>query len=247
MFRSKASGASDRAVMADTDEQSIVFAREARTALQVVQHDIVALTPRLQRLQVNDAPMREFTSRFEQYRTVDQDILELAIENTNLKAQRLSFGPVREVADSLRDDLQKIAGGAARKDRCDVEALVAQAIQSVREIQVIQAPHIAEADEGVMTRMEAEMAKLEATAAGALKSLAERVGPDARPTLTAATATFTHFNALSRELVALSRRNSNVRSLALSLRRKPALIAGCDAALAALQEALAKERFTATR
>jgi hypothetical protein len=52
---------------------------------------------------------------------------------------------------------------------------------------------------------------------------------------------------LSAELVALSRRNSNVRSLALSLRRTPQLIAACDGTLARLQSDLAKEGFSGTR
>ena len=55
------------------------------------------------------------------------------------------------------------------------------------------------------------------------------------------------FDKLSAELVALSRRNSNVRSLALALRRAPELVAACDGSLAILQEALAKEGFSGTR
>jgi hypothetical protein len=47
--------------------------------------------------------------------------------------------------------------------------------------------------------------------------------------------------------VALSRRNTNVRSLALSLTARPPLAAACDGSLRALQDALAKEASTATR
>jgi hypothetical protein len=65
--------------------------------------------------------------------------------------------------------------------------------------------------------------------------------------LDAAKAALNRFDQLSAELVALSRRNSNVRSLALSLRRTPALVAACDGSLAQLQDALAKDGFTGTR
>jgi hypothetical protein len=63
----------------------------------------------------------------------------------------------------------------------------------------------------------------------------------------AASASFERFKDLSRQIVALSRRNSNVRSLALSLRDKPPLTAACEDSLRSLDEALAKEGFPATR
>lgn len=49
------------------------------------------------------------------------------------------------------------------------------------------------------------------------------------------------------EIIDLSRRNSNVRALALSLGRKRTLAAECDAELQALREALAQHEFGATR
>ena len=53
--------------------------------------------------------------------------------------------------------------------------------------------------------------------------------------------------AINDEIVTLSRRNSNVRSLALSLGRKRMVTAECEDDLRALEEALAKHEFTATR
>ena len=44
-------------------------------------------------------------ARFDEYRRLDDEILPLAVENTNLKAQRLSFGPAREAADAFRASL----------------------------------------------------------------------------------------------------------------------------------------------
>ncbi len=49
------------------------------------------------------------------------------------------------------------------------------------------------------------------------------------------------------EIVTLSRRNSNVRSLALSLGRKRTVTAECADDLRALEQALAKHEFSATR
>ena len=52
---------------------------------------------------------------------------------------------------------------------------------------------------------------------------------------------------LNTELVSLSRRNTNVRSLALSLGQRRTLTAACEESLQALQDALAKRGLSATR
>ncbi len=171
----------------------------------------------------------------------------LAVENTNLKAQRLSFGPARQAADGLRDSLGAIPSNVPPNDSCRVEGLVAKAILAVREMQVIQARHIAESDDAAMTRMEKEMADLGGVARDAIKALADIVPPSARPLVDTALLGLDQFNDISGQIVALSRRNSNVRSLDLSLRQKPPLTASCEGSLRSLQDALAAEGSKATR
>jgi hypothetical protein len=245
----KAADASDRAVLADTDEASVLFAREADKIKEWIMTDVVELEGRLRDHGQKDEieALAAFGRHFAEYDKLDQDVLKLAVENTNLKAQRLSFGPAREAADAFRASLQAAAAGVASKDRCGVDALVAKAVLAVREIQVLQAPHIAESDDAVMTRLEKEMAARETTARDAAKVLAGLVDAKGKASLTAAGAELDKFAALSKELVALSRRNTNVRSLELAVRAKPATTAACDDSLRALQEALAKEAFPATR
>jgi hypothetical protein len=243
----KAADASNRAVMADTDEASLVFAHEAEQTTETVQSNVAALSPLLRKLgyEAEAGLLQEFSKRFGEYLSLDRSVLELAVENTNLKAQRLSFGPARDAADSFRDALETVGPGA--KDHCRVVALVGQAVLAVRDIQVLQGPHIAEADSAAMTRMETQISGLEVTARDALDGISGLVDPKAQPQLAAALVSFERFKDLSRQIVALSRRNSNVRSLALSLREKPVLTAACDESLRSLEEALAKEGFTATR
>jgi hypothetical protein len=242
----KASNASDRAVLADTDEASVAFAKQAEAATQSVRTGVAELGTELQHLGYAEESqmLDEFSKRFDDYAKVDKDVLALAVENTNLKAQRLSFGPVREAANAFRDALDAVVKGAPPRERVRVEAATARALLAVRDIQVLQAPHIAEADDAAMSRLEKEMAGREATAREALKTLA---GVPPKETLDAASAALDKFEKVSTELVALSRRNTNVKSLALSLKPKPALTAACDASLVALEAALAKRGFTGTR
>ena len=235
--------------MADTDEASVAFAHEAEQAKQAVQTSIDALGPILQGLNYSDETrlLQEFASRFAEYRDLDRRILDLAVENTNLKAQRLSFGPAQEAADSFRDSLESVAPADAAKDTWRVKALVATAVATVREMQVLQAPHIAEADDAVMTRMEKRMATSEAAARAALETLAPLVQPASRPRLAAATAALDKFVGLNAQIMALSRRNTNVRSLALALNQKGKVTGACEDSLRALRDALAKRGFTGTR
>jgi hypothetical protein len=238
----QASDAADRAVMADTDEASIVFAKQAEQATATVADEAATLLARLQELSyaTEAQTLKEFGDHFADYRKLDHDVLELSVQNTNLKAQRLSFGPVHEAADAFCASVQ-----SAVQDHCGTDALAARAQLAVREIQILQAPHIAEAVDATMTRIEAEMSARQTIAREALKALAQSAGGDAK--LAAATAAFDRFEKVSSELVALSRRNSNVRSLELALRRKPVLTAACDSSLAALEDALAKEGLGGTR
>jgi hypothetical protein len=245
----KAADASNRAVMADTDEASIAFAREAEQSAQAVQRDSDALRPILLGLGYTDEArmLEEFGSRFGEYRALDHSILELAVENTNLKAQRISFGSAQAAADAFRDSLEAVAPSEPVKDGWRVKALAATAVASVREIQALQAPHIAESDEPAMARMEKRMAASEAAGRRALQALAGLVEPASRPQLTAATAALDRFIGLNAQIVALSRRNTNVRSLALSLGKKRTLTAACEDSLGALQASLAKRGFAGTR
>jgi hypothetical protein len=83
----KAADAANRAVMADTGEGSVAFAREADQAKGKVQTDIDALKPLLEGLKFSSEGrlLQEFADRFRKYRELDRRILDLAVENTNLK------------------------------------------------------------------------------------------------------------------------------------------------------------------
>jgi hypothetical protein len=233
----KAADAANRAVMADTDELSIADAHEADAAKQAVHKDVEALEPVLQRLGYADESrlLEDFTTRFAAYESLDRRILDLAVENTNLKAQRLSFGPAQAAADRFSEAL---GGAVAIRDPSRVKALAATAVAAVREIQALQAPHIAEPDDTSMARLETRMAGAEKAARDALGAVGPLVQPASQPRIAAAARSLDTFMTLNAQIVTLSRKNTNVRSLALSLDQKRQLTGPCDDSLRALQAAL---------
>lgn len=240
--------ASSRAVLADTDEAATASARESTDATKRLEQDVAELERLLEGLNFSSELqiLREFGARFDEYKKLDARILELSVENTNLKARALSFGVGSQAADDFQRTLESIVPSSPPANRCRIEGLVVEAELAVREIQVLHAPHIAEKDDAAMTRMEKEMAAGDARARAALDSIRE-LAPSAASALADAVAKLDQFKAISSRIVELSRRNTNVVALDLSLRQKPALKAACDDRLRTLQEELAKEGPKATR
>lgn len=245
----KARDASNLAVMAGTDEASKNYAGEARERTAVAQKDIDALRTILQRRDFSDELklLDEFRQRFDEYRTVDANILELAVENTNLKAQGLLFGASQEAVDALAKSLAALGSGEDTKEGWQIKALAAGVLSSAREIQALQAPHIAEADDEAMAHIESRMTAAEASARRDLATLKSHVRPAVAAHLTASTAALDRLIDVNRQIIRLSRRNSNVRSVALSLNQKRTIVAACEEKLQALRAALSKRGFVGTR
>src|SRR5262249_1894133 len=132
--------------------------------------------------------LTEFKSRFDEYRKLDAEILPLAVQNTNLKAQRLSFNAGREAVTAFRTALADAVKNAGAAQRCCADALAQKAGAALLEIQVIEAQHIAESEDAEMTRMEAEMAALDRSARAAVGDLKKALPSSAAPQLTAAAA-----------------------------------------------------------
>jgi hypothetical protein len=243
----KSAEAANRAVMAGTDDAAAAAAKEAEQAAEIAQRDIEQLEPILQSLTYADETthLSAFKMLFAEFRTLDREILPLATENTNLKAQRLSFGAARDAVAEFRTALDAATNTAPANSAARVEALAAQ--NAVLGIVALHAPHIAEAEDAAMSRMESDMAASDTAARAALAALARLLPASAAGSLTSATSALDRFLKTNAEIVSLSRRNSNVRSLALSLGRKRMVTAICDDHLRALEESLAKHRFTATR
>jgi tetratricopeptide (TPR) repeat protein len=245
----RASNAANQAVMADTDEASIAFAKQAEETKKQVQADIDALHPVLHDLNYADEMrlLEEFVEAFTEYRDLDRRILELAVQNTNLKAQRLSFGESQQAADAFAQALNAIVPAVPAADTWRVRALVAGAVADLRAIQVAQARHIAEVDDAVMTRIEQQMKTSEAAVRSALDSLQPLARSSTQPRVAEARAAFDRFMSLNAQIVDLSRRNTNVRSLMLTLNEKGKATSACEQSLRALQDTLSKRGLGGSR
>lgn len=239
----QAAAASNLAVMSTKDDEANTFARDATEKMQRVQTTTDTLRPILTQLALPEEAelLGKFEQRLAAYRQLDQEIIGLTVENTNLKAQRLAVGPVHEAAEALRTAAEALASNDSTR------VLALTAVAALREIEVLEAPHIAEASDEEMARIENAMRESEETARRSLQTLIAQAPTEKSSSTSAAETALNRFFELHAQVVTLSRRNSNVRSLALALGQKLMLTAQCEDDLRALSKSLDKHRFVATR
>jgi uncharacterized HAD superfamily protein len=102
-------------------------------------------------------------------------------------------------------------------------------------------PHIAEESDQKMDEMEAAMAKEDQTVRQNLEALEALPIFSGNTDLSTATARYARFTELKTQILKLSRENTNVRSLTISLREKRKVMMVCQDALAALEQAIQEE------
>ena len=98
-----------------------------------------------------------------------------------------------------------------------------------------------------MTKMEEQMVNDYRDARKALTDLQPLIPAAGASDLSEASAALNQFKTVNDEIVQLSRRNTNVRSLALALGQLHSLRAKCEAALQTLSDSLSQHEFKATK
>ena len=234
------------AVMAETDEASIAFADESKRAAEAVEADLKELS-RL--IGMHPAAgesklLQEFEAAWEQVRKIDQVILDLAVQNTNLKAFRLSFGKGREIVERFEYALT-----ALTRDVTDARFIreASDALTAELKILTLHAPHIVSPNDEEMSQIEQGIREKEEVVQLSLATLAHLAPADKQPYVSEAVTADREFTALTATVLKWSRENTNVNSLNLSLDRKQKATALCEAALNQLHEAFARQAFKATR
>jgi hypothetical protein len=238
------------AVLAETDEASEEHADEARRSLAAVDTGLKELESLI--AQGGGAEekgfLRDFLQSWEVFKQIDAELLPLAVQNTNLKAQRLSFGPAAEAGERLEAALTSLVEAQGSCDQGREAARWAfRASAAAGRIQALQAPHIAESNEERMDAIEDTMDACHRQLVEALARLEEVADAGSRPAQAEARAAADELWRVNLEIIPLSRQNTNVRSLALSLGRKRVVTAQCEDLLATLQEVVDRPTFRATR
>ena len=239
-----ASEAEKSAVLAVTDQDSKTFADQARAATSDVELERKELGKLLAKSgsQNERDLLIEFSRVFDDFQRIDSDLLVLAVKNTNLKAYSLAFGPsaeaLKQIDTALSRLVKKSAGFASAEN---VSLLANSALVAALRIQTLLAPHIAEESDAKMDELEVQMTKEAQEARKNMGNLSSIRDFHDDPDLKTAVMSFNNFNEIRRRILALSRENTNVHSLNISLGQKRKILFMCQEVLSTLQQTIMKE------
>lgn len=238
------------ALIAEGESESRAFADQARASSQAFSRGRGELEKLVDGGSVPHEKelLGELDSFWREFQEIQNDILNLDIEGTNLKA--LDLSAIKGLAavkrfEAVMTDLAKAK--VATGDCGQVSRLTSDALVALMKIEYLHSPHIHAVTDAEMGQIEKTMREQDAIVQNALASLGEVVGAAGRGKVDEATQVYVEFAAVTDEVIKLSRANTNVRSLALSMGRERVVAAKCNEILASLQEALKAKGFKATR
>ena len=239
-----ASEAEKSAVLAVTDQDSQTFADQASAATAEVEQERKELEKLLAVSGTNSEKdlLAKFSKDFIALQHIDNELLDLAVKNTNIKAYSLAFGPAADALKEMNTVLSKLVENSAGSSEAGKVTQFAFGAQTAAlRIQTLLAPHIAEESDKKMDELEAQMANEDQQVHKDLDGLALLPKLHGNPDIKTAIAYYAKFSEIRGRILVLSRQNTNVRSLAISLGEKRKVLLLCQDVLSALQQAIQDE------
>jgi hypothetical protein len=239
-----ASEAEKSAVLAVTDQESQTFADHARRATAEVEQARGELGELLKTggTQGEKALFSQFSELFAEFQHIDKELLDLAVKNTNIKAYGLAFGSaagaLNDMNAALSHLIESVAGSPEEKK---VMPLAYQVEISGLRLQTLLPPHIAEEGDRKMDELEALMSKEDRLIHKNLDELMAFPKVNRNADLAAAVSSYARFGKIKTQILALSRENTNVKSLSISLNQKRKVMLLCQDTLDKLQQAILEE------
>lgn len=242
--------AEKNAVLAITDEASEAFAAQARGAADSVEHSRKQIESIIhqEKLPQETAMINEFNSCWSQYRKLDETILDLAIQNTNLKAQKISATQCAHEMERFEASLNRLIHRNTKDSQCNKAIMLSyEALTASLNIFALHKPHIEEADDQEMDKIEQRIKSYDESARKALSALRSTTGPSDNEDLKYAETAYERFMNLTGEVLKLSRMNTNIKSAELSLGKIRLISSQCQETLTTLKETVQAQEFNATR
>ena len=246
----EANEAEKNAVLAITDEESEAFAAKARQAADGVESNRKEIESFIhqEKLPRETEIINEFNSCWSQYRKLDETILDLAVQNTNLKAQKISSTQCAQEMARFEESVNHLIHQGKNVSQCNNTITHSyEALTASLKIFALHKPHIEEADDKQMDKIEQNIKSYDESAKKALGSLRNIADLNENADLKNAESTYKRFMNLTDEVLRLSRMNTNIKSAELSLGKKRLVSSQCQEILATLQEAVQAQQSNATR
>ena len=237
----KAIHAEKSAILAETEEASQSFADQARTAADAVEkgrREIEAILNE-ERIAKEMRLMEEFDACWIEFQRLDRMLLALAVQDTNVKATRLSFTKAAEALRRFEEHLTNLIKASSKgAESTQVTKLSYAALVAGLKIYSLHTIHIPEPSDEQMDAIEKQMKSHDQVVKTSMNSLSGLVAESGQGDLKQAVKAYDEFMQLTDEVIRLSRMNTNIKSLELSLGKKRMVSAQCEEVLTALQEAV---------
>ncbi len=231
--------AEKNAVLANTDEASEVFAAQARQAADSVESsrmEIEAIIHR-EKFPRETEMINEFTVCWAHYRQLDETILDLAIQNTNLKAQKISATQSAQELARFEESLNHLIHQNTHGGQCNEAVMLSyEALTAGLKIVALHKPHIEAADDQEMDKIEQSIRSYDESVRKALESLRRIASLSDNEDMKLAETAYEQFMILTGEVLKLSRMNTNIKSAELSLGKSRLISSQCQEILTRLHE-----------
>ena len=242
--------AEKNAVLAITDEASEAFAAQSRQAADGVESSRKEIESIIhqEKLPRETEMINEFNVCWAHYRKLDETILDLAIQNTNLKAQKISATQCAQELEHFEASLNRLIHRNTNGSQCNKAVMLSyEALTAGLNIFALHKPHIEEADDQEMDKIEQSIKSYDESARKALGSLRGIADLKNDEDLKHAETAYERFMNLTGEVLKLSRMNTNIKSADLSLGKIRLISSQCQEILTTLQETVQAQQFKATR
>jgi len=236
--------AQKNSILSPNDEQSKEVAASSRTSLTEAR----ALFDKLDQLISEEkiagqsAAAEALDKSLDAARKINDEVVDLSVQNTNVKARRLLAGEIQRQINILAAHFQKWVGAATSKEPPDVARLktLYEIHTALLELHPNAIKHIESSSEEEMGAQEKKLAELQEQIQGGLKA-----GSGGDPTgEVEPRAALAELKNLYVDLFKLSRLNTNNRSTSLSLNESKLAGDEFTARVADLDQLLAKEAVT---
>jgi hypothetical protein len=246
----QSAAAEKNAILADTDEASKAFADQSLQAAAAVNEARLKLRQLARESGISEEirQVDEFDSCWTELQKIDHVLLGLAVQNTNIKAARLSYTKANQAMERFEKALGKLMEvSLSDPEKIRIVQLACQALFAGHRVLGLQLPHILASSDEKMDEIEADMRRAAEQVNGSLGALDDLVNEKSKAPLAEAEKAFREFEEVNAEVIELSRQNTNIKSIELSVGKKRMATAQCEQILGALQETVRSRTFKATK
>lgn len=236
--------AEKNAVLAVKPETAREFATQARKASDALDKErqafdsISAQSKTSEELEL----FGEFNLCWAQFRKLDDSLLALATQGTNIRAKDLSAKQATDALEGFETSLKTLPQNNPRQNLLALEAL-----NAALKIQILHKPHIEAASDQVMDQLETRIKGLDEIVRTHLTSLQDGGTAEDREAISESLSSYNRYMNITREVIKLSRQNTNLKSAEISLDKKRLISTQCQTQLSELQQIVAAQTSKASR